>query len=100
VNRNKTTRVLEKRAEKAESGDGAKGAPRHPVLYQINTRVWLTDLTGQLGTPGYEREGSSLLAEGLYVDLPPWGYHVFEITFIPVTQSEADYERSGVAEKF
>jgi hypothetical protein len=44
----KTIEVLEKRAEKAESGDGAKGVPRHPVLYQINTRVWLTDLSGQL----------------------------------------------------
>ncbi len=24
---------------------------RHPVLYQINTRIWLTDLSGQLGCP-------------------------------------------------
>jgi hypothetical protein len=38
-------------AERAESGDAAKGAVRHPVLYQINTRVWLTDLSGQLGHP-------------------------------------------------
>lgn len=45
-------------------------------------------LEGRLGTPGYEREGDSLLAEGLYVDLPPWGYHVFEITFIPAPESE------------
>jgi len=27
-------------------------------------------LQGRLGTPGYEREGNSLIAEGLYVDLP------------------------------
>ncbi len=45
-------------------------------------------LEGRLDTPGYEREGSRLLAEGLYVDLPPWGYHVFEMTFIPAPQSE------------
>ena len=47
----KTSEVLEKRAEGVESGNGAKGAPRHPVLYQINTRVWLTDLSELLGRP-------------------------------------------------
>lgn len=26
-------------------------SPRHPSLYQINTRVWLTDLSRQLGRP-------------------------------------------------
>jgi hypothetical protein len=45
-------------------------------------------LQGRLGTPGYEREGSRLLAEGLYVDLPAYGYHVFEITFMPAPESE------------
>jgi hypothetical protein len=38
-------------------------------------------LKGRLGTPAYEREGDSLLAEGLYIDLPAWGYHVFEISY-------------------
>ncbi len=45
-------------------------------------------LAGRMGTPSYEREGHRLLAEGLYVDLPPWGYHVFEITSIPVPASK------------
>jgi hypothetical protein len=27
------------------------GTPRHPSLYQINTRVWLTALTRSLGRP-------------------------------------------------
>ena len=27
----------------------------------------------------YERTGDDLLARGLYLDLPPWGYHVFEL---------------------
>lgn len=36
-------------------------------------------LEGRLGTPDYERDGSSLMIEGLYVDLPAWGYHVFEV---------------------
>src|SRR5947209_20002501 len=26
-------------------------APRYPSLYQINTRVWLTELSGKLGRP-------------------------------------------------
>jgi glycosidase len=38
-------------------------------------------LEGRLGTADYEREGDGLLAEGLYVDLPAWGYHVFEISY-------------------
>lgn len=27
----------------------------------------------------YDRDGGSLAAPGLYLDLPPWGYHVFEL---------------------
>jgi hypothetical protein len=30
---------------------GANEMPRYPSLYQINTRVWLTDLSGSLGRP-------------------------------------------------
>ena len=51
--------------EKAESGDGSKGAPRHPVLYQINTRVWLTDLSGQLGRPATLDDISDEQLDGL-----------------------------------
>ncbi len=36
-----------------------------------------TDLTG---TAVYDRDGSDIGARGLYLDMPPWGYHVFEIT--------------------
>jgi hypothetical protein len=28
----------------------------------------------------YERNGSELLSGGLYLDMPPWGRHVFEVT--------------------
>ncbi len=28
-----------------------KPLPAHPSLYQINTRVWLTELSRQLGRP-------------------------------------------------
>ena len=27
----------------------------------------------------YERNGSELLSKGLYLDLPAWGYHIFEV---------------------
>ena len=39
--------------------------------------VQLKDL---MGTAAYERDGADLLARGLYLDLPPWGYHVFDVT--------------------
>ncbi len=55
------------------------------VTYGLLWRIWEGSRSGSKaawGTPGYEREGSSLLADGLYVDLPAWGYHVFEMTFI------------------
>jgi hypothetical protein len=28
----------------------------------------------------YDRDGSDVASRGLYVDLPPWGYHVFAVT--------------------
>ena len=40
-------------------------------------RVRLTDL---MGPARYDRDGSDLVSRGLYLDLLPWGYHVFEVT--------------------
>jgi hypothetical protein len=31
-------------------------------------------------TTVYERDGDDLARRGLYLDLPAWGYHVFEVT--------------------
>jgi len=28
----------------------------------------------------YDRDGNDLLSRGFYLDLPAWGYHVFEVT--------------------
>jgi len=39
--------------------------------------VRLADLTGPAT---YIRAGDTLAAQGLYLDLPPWGHHVFEVT--------------------
>ena len=36
-------------------------------------------LTDLLGDARYEREGRTLAREGLYLDLPPWGYNVFDV---------------------
>ena len=41
--------------------------------------VRLTDLTGPAR---YDRAGNDLVSQGLYLDLPPWGYHVFEVTTV------------------
>jgi hypothetical protein len=39
--------------------------------------VRLKDLTGPAS---YDRDGSDLASRGLYLDLSPWGYHVFELS--------------------
>ena len=31
-------------------------------------------------TTRYEREGDELARRGLYLDMPAWGHHVFEVT--------------------
>jgi alpha amylase-like protein len=33
-----------------------------------------------MGPSAFERDGKNLEAQGLYLDLGPWGYHVFEMT--------------------
>ena len=35
-----------------------------------------------MGPASYDRAGDALLAQGLYLDLPPWGYHVFDVTYV------------------
>jgi hypothetical protein len=39
--------------------------------------VRLSDL---LGPARYDRDGSELATRGLYLDLPPWGYHLFALS--------------------
>src|SRR5262249_45515824 len=39
--------------------------------------VRLKDLTGPTS---YDRDGNELASRGLYLDLPPWHYHVFDVT--------------------
>jgi hypothetical protein len=50
-----------------------------PVPYPGLSRgpVRLRDL---LAGAIYERDGAELVSRGLYLDLPPWGCHVFDVT--------------------
>lgn len=43
----------------------------------LDGRTWR--LCDQMGTADYERSGSDLSAQGLYLDMPAWAYHVFEV---------------------
>lgn len=42
-----------------------------------NRTCQLKDLMSEAS---YERQGNELLSSGLYLDLPAWGYHVFDLT--------------------
>jgi glycosidase len=55
------------------SDSGAQGLVRLP-WDELTGRNWqMTDLfTGQI----YERNGSEMCNPGLYVELPPWGFHI------------------------
>jgi hypothetical protein len=55
--------------------------------------VRLKDL---MSTAMYDRDGSKILAEGMYFDLPAWGYHIFEVT-IPANIFKPQPERTEIA---
>jgi hypothetical protein len=54
---------------------------------QCYVRLPLADLAGRtvhlqdlLSSVSYDRDGSSLISTGLYLDLPAWGHHVFAVS--------------------
>ena len=49
---------------------------RMPFIELQGKSVVLRDL---LGTETYERSGDDILTKGLYLDLPAWGYNVFDV---------------------
>jgi hypothetical protein len=71
---------------------------RYPTLYQINTRVWLTELSCHVRLPfadlrnsqwrlkdllsdaTYDWAGNDLQGRGLYLDEHPWSVRVFALT--------------------
>jgi hypothetical protein len=53
---------------------------------QCYARLPFSDLGGRgwnlrdlLGDAVYDRDGNDLLSRGLYLDMPPWRCHVFEM---------------------
>jgi hypothetical protein len=50
---------------------------RLPFGELAGSSVRLRDRTG---SAVYDRSGDDLLARGLYLDIPGWGYHVFEVS--------------------
>jgi hypothetical protein len=53
---------------------------------QCYVRLPFADLAGRsvrfndlLGPAGYDRAGNDIVSAGLYLDLAPWGYHVFDV---------------------
>jgi hypothetical protein len=51
--------------------------------------VQLKDLTG---SAGFDRSGKDLASRGLYVDLPAWGYYVFELS---PSMAALEFKRAG-----
>ncbi|MEI9980416.1 MAG: alpha-amylase family glycosyl hydrolase [Edaphobacter sp.] len=43
----------------------------------LEERTWR--FADRMGEAVYERQGGKLMSRGLYVDLPAWGYHLFEV---------------------
>ena len=61
-----------------------------PNQSQCYVRLPFDDLAGQkvrfrdlMGPASYDRDGTDLISRGLYLDLPPWGYHVFALLSSP-----------------
>ncbi len=58
---------------------------RLPFLELAEQTVRFTD---QMSNALYDRNGNDLLSGGIYLDLPAWGYHIFELTEPPKTTIE------------
>jgi hypothetical protein len=67
-------------------GERLLGAVNYsPNQSQCYVRLPFTDLSNWvrfrdlMGPAVYDRDGSDLASRGLYLDLPPWDHHVFEV---------------------
>jgi hypothetical protein len=61
-----------------------------PNQSQCYVRMPMADLAGRslrfmdlMGPASYERAGDDVVSKGLYLDLQPWGYHVFDMKAHP-----------------
>ena len=55
--------------------DGNSQALVHVPWDELRGKKWR--LADALSEEVYDRSGNKMRDSGLYVDLPPWGYHVF-----------------------
>ena len=70
------------------------GWPDQPVIYEINTAVWLGELARAARRPVtlaanaklqasftdvFERDGDGLASPGLFVNLGPWQFHLLAV---------------------
>jgi hypothetical protein len=58
------------------AGNRSQCYVRLPFRGLSGRAVQLKDLAG---TATYDRNGNDLLSQGLYLDLPAWGFHVFQV---------------------
>jgi Alpha amylase, catalytic domain len=70
------------------AGQQSQCYARLPFSELAGLPVQLEDM---MGSARYDREGSDLVSGGLYLDMSPWGYHVFQLT----TRSEQVAKTSG-----
>jgi len=61
------------------AGNQSQCYVRLPFPELSGHKVRLKDLTGPAT---YDRDGSELVSRGLYLDLPAWGFHIFEVTAV------------------
>ena len=68
-----------------------------PQPGQCFVQLPLPELAGRLlrfedllGDAVYDRLGDDLLQRGLYLDLPAWGYHLFEVSGLPLAAARAE----------
>jgi hypothetical protein len=50
------------------------------ALPELSGRV--LRLRDQMGPANFDRDGRDLAARGLYLDMPPWGYHAFDLAIV------------------
>ena len=55
-------------------------------------------LADRLGPAVYERSGDDLSARGLYLDLPAWAFHVFDVARAGDRAAEPDETREALHE--
>jgi hypothetical protein len=61
------------------AGNQAQCHVKFPFANLPGRTVHLRDL---MSGACYERVGNNLVSPGLYIDLPSWGYHVFEVASV------------------